>query len=113
MIQITAQSHILLAREAADFRKGIDGFLALCRSQLHQDPKQDALFVFLNRSRTMIRMVRYDYNGFWLMTKRLSKGRFAPLASGEGIAHLLTARHLSLLLKGQAIPLDADFKNAS
>ena len=34
MIQITPQMRILLAVEPVDFRKGIDGLVALCRQQL-------------------------------------------------------------------------------
>jgi hypothetical protein len=34
------------------------------------------LFVFINRSKTMVRTLAYDGTGFWLMTKRLSKGKF-------------------------------------
>ncbi|MBK8972840.1 MAG: hypothetical protein IPM37_16450 [Hahellaceae bacterium] len=41
MIQLMAHSHVLLARHPADFRRGIDGFQALCRDQLKQNPRQD------------------------------------------------------------------------
>jgi hypothetical protein len=32
--------------------------------------------VIINRARTMIRTLAYHESGFWLMTKRLSRGRF-------------------------------------
>jgi hypothetical protein len=31
MLQLTPQSRVFLAREPADFRRGIDGLAALCR----------------------------------------------------------------------------------
>lgn len=68
---------ILQAINPADFRCGIDGFVAICRRQLAQDPRSGILFVFINRNKTMIRALSYDGTGFWLMTKRLSKGKFA------------------------------------
>ncbi|PIE42911.1 MAG: hypothetical protein CSA50_07745 [Gammaproteobacteria bacterium] len=37
MIALTSKSHILLARERADFRRGIDGFQALYRARLQQE----------------------------------------------------------------------------
>jgi len=37
-IQLTSSMRILVAVEAADFRKGIDGLAALCRSVLASDP---------------------------------------------------------------------------
>ena len=76
MLQITAQSKILLAIQSIDFRRGIDGIAALCRQTLNEDPMSGVLFVFRNRLKTMIRVLCYDGQGFWLCTKRLSSGRF-------------------------------------
>ena len=76
MIQITPHMKILLAVEPVDFRKGIDGMAALCRTVLTSDPFAGCLFVFLNRSKTSIKILSYDGQGFWLCQKRLSKGRF-------------------------------------
>jgi len=76
MIQITPQMRILLSVEAVDFRKGIDGLCGICRVQLAKDPFSGAVFVFVNRRRTAIKVLIYDGQGFWLCQKRLSKGRF-------------------------------------
>jgi hypothetical protein len=38
MIQITPQMRILVAVEAQDFRKGIDGLARVCREVLAADP---------------------------------------------------------------------------
>ncbi len=64
MIQLTAQTKILLATTPADFRCGIDGLAALCRLQIKHDPRCQTLFVFINRSKTMIRALTYDGTGF-------------------------------------------------
>ena len=100
MIHLTSTTSILLATAPADFRKGLDGFIALCRHQLQHNPQQSAYFVFVNRSRTMVRVLAYDGTGFWLMTKRLSKGRFHtwPVAS-EAISPVQAAA-LSRWLRG-------------
>jgi transposase len=76
MIQITPQMRILLAVESVDFRKGIDGLAMLCRTVLRTDPFAGYLFVFLNRSKTSIKILSYDGQGFWMCQKRLSKGKF-------------------------------------
>jgi len=76
MLQITAQCKISLAIQSVDFRRGIDGIAALCRQALNQDPMSGILFVFRNRLKTMVRILCYDGQGFWLCTKRLSSGRF-------------------------------------
>ncbi|MDA0146413.1 IS66 family insertion sequence element accessory protein TnpB [Vibrio sp. RW] len=101
MIHLTAQTQILLAIKPADFRCGIDGFVALCRHQLKQEPRSGTLFVFTNRRRTMLRALCYDGSGYWLMSKRLTKGRFQdwPRKSQETITPLV-ARQLKALLAG-------------
>ena len=76
MLQITPQMRILVAVEAVDFRKGIDSLAELCRAKLNADPFSGCLFVFRSRRATSIKVLVYDGQGFWLATKRLSKGRF-------------------------------------
>jgi transposase len=77
VIQITPQMRILLAVESVDFRKGIDGLAAVCRSALKSDPLGGALFVFRSRSRKALKLLTYDGQGFWVAQKRLSAGKFA------------------------------------
>ena len=60
MIQITAQTRILVAIEPADFRRGIDSLARLCRDVLHNDPFSGALFVFRNRNGKSIKILGYD-----------------------------------------------------
>lgn len=76
MIALRSDTQILIATTPADFRKGIDGFAAICKDELIQNSRSGALFVFINKSKTMIRVLTYKDNGFWLITKRLSKGKF-------------------------------------
>ncbi|WP_347841618.1 IS66 family insertion sequence element accessory protein TnpB [uncultured Draconibacterium sp.] len=103
MIHLTAETQILLAVKPADFRCGFDGFAALWRNQLKQEPRNGTLFVFTNRRRTMLRALCYDGSGFWLMSKRLSKGRFQdwPRHHQDGVTSL-AAKQLKSLLTGQS-----------
>jgi hypothetical protein len=75
MLQLTPQSRIFVALEPVDFRKGIDGLGGLCRRALAQNPLDGAIYVFRNRAATGLKILCYDGQGFWLCTKRLSKGR--------------------------------------
>ena len=76
MLQISPSTRIFVCVQLVDFRKGIDGLVAVCRNKLDQDPFQGTVFVFRNRGKTAIRLLIYDGQGFWLCTKRLSKGTF-------------------------------------
>jgi len=99
VIQVTPQMRILVAVEAVDFRKGIDGLARLCRDNLHQDPFRGTVFVFRNRRSTAIKLLLYDGQGFWLCQKRLSSGRFGRWPTGAaGAVHPLDAPQLQMLL---------------
>ncbi len=101
MIQLTAQTRILVATEPADFRKGIDGLARLCREALESDPFCGAVFVFKNRRSTSIKVLAYDGRGFWLCQMRLSQGRFRFWPKGKGqSSRLLEAHELHVLLSG-------------
>ena len=100
MIHVTADSRIYIATQPADFRCGIDGFSALCRKRLEQDPRSGSLFVFTNRNRTMIKVLGYDGSGFWLMTKRLSQGHFKEWPKHQTALSHLTAKQFRRLLGG-------------
>ena len=100
MIQPTHQTRILLGVVPADFRCGIDGFVARCQNQLLLDPRDQSVFVFINRAKTMIRALSYDGTGYWLMTKRLSRGKFTGWPSGDRAVSDTTALQLRHILGG-------------
>ncbi|MEW5803213.1 MAG: IS66 family insertion sequence element accessory protein TnpB [bacterium] len=60
MIQLTPQMRILVAVEAVDFRRGIDGLARVCRQVMGADPFSGWVFVFRNRRRTAIKVLVYD-----------------------------------------------------
>jgi len=98
MLQLSANSKIFVAIEPIDFRKGIDGIGGVCRRYLDENPLSGAVFVFRNRSKTAIKVLCYDGQGFWLCMKRLSQGRLTWWPSEPGHACQLSARELQVLL---------------
>jgi hypothetical protein len=100
MIHLTSQTKILIATQPVDFRQGIDGLAAVCKHHLACEPRSGILFVFINRNKTMVRALVYDNNGFWLMTKRLSKGKFSGWPAGNAPINDMAAKHLRQLLSG-------------
>jgi transposase len=101
MIQVTPQMRILVAVEAVDFRCGIDALARVCRERLKAEPFSGWLFVFRNRRATAIKALVYDGQGYWLMHKRLSAGRFRfwPQGGAEGSSSL-QAHELQVLVAG-------------
>ncbi len=99
MIQVTASTPIMVAIEPVDFRRQMDGLIAHCRQVLSADPMTGTLFIFINRAKTMIRVLVYEGNGFWLMTKRLSKGTFTDWPKSQQAVSPLSAKLLVRLLQ--------------
>ena len=60
MLALSPSQRILLAVNAVDFRKGIDGLVGLCRQQLGENPLLGTLFVFTNRRHTALKLLIYD-----------------------------------------------------
>ena len=107
MIQMTPQMRILVAVEAVDGRKGIDSLAQLCRDKLQADPFSGCLFVFRTRGAAAIKILTYDGQGFWLATKRLSKGRFRWWPQGEPPARALRVHQAQVLLAAGNPEIDA------
>lgn len=99
MLQITPQMRVLVAIEPVDGRKGIDSLAQLCRERLAEDPFSGCMFVFRTRSRTSIRILIFDGQGYWIATKRLSAGRYRFWPSGAG-TRLLEAHQVQTLFAG-------------
>ena len=59
-----------------DMRKGFDSLSGLVSSEMQMDPLSGYLFVFMNKNRNLIKILRWDSDGFSLFYKRLEKGSF-------------------------------------
>jgi transposase len=77
MIQLVPHLKVLIAVAPVDFRKGIAGLAALCRSVLKEDPMTGTVFPFRNRAGTAVKIPVYDGKGFRLCLKRFSSGKLA------------------------------------
>ena len=98
MIQITTQHQLYLWVEPIDFRKGIDALVGLCRQSI-ASPYSGTIFAFRNKSGIDVKLLVYDGTGFWLCTKRFSKGRlrYWPKSCNE---HICAASMVAILNQG-------------
>lgn len=76
MLEEGLQRRVYLACGATDLRKGIDGLSVLVKEGFELDPFSTSLFVFCNRKKDKIKCLYWDHNGFWLVQRRLERGRF-------------------------------------
>lgn len=100
MFSITAARYFLY-REVTDIRKGFDGLSGLVSGQLGQNPMSGDVFIFVNRQRNRIKLLRWEPGGFVLFYKRLEKGTFeVPMSSKTGNQQSLDYGELTMLITG-------------
>jgi len=99
MIHLTERTRILVAILPVDFRRQINGLITLCKHHYLKDPRCGTYYVFINRSKTMIRVLHHDGSGYWLATKRLSRGKYEFWPSSKEPMTELSAEKLMKILK--------------
>ena len=67
---------IWLCRSPTDMRKSFHGLSALVRQGLNEDPLDGALYVFVNRRRTLLKALYFEVDGYCIWSKRLERGQF-------------------------------------
>jgi transposase len=82
-----------------DFRKQMDGLIALVSDTLSKNPTSGQLFIFRSKSAKKLKMLWWDTNGFWLLYKRLEAGSLKFPPHDADVLELSTSQ-LSWLLSG-------------
>ncbi len=81
-------------------RKQGNGLWAAAQEKLHEDPKNGAVFAFINKDRTRLKLLYWDGTGVWVLAKRLEQGRFSWPAPSEKKTKLALAPEALALLVG-------------
>jgi len=102
MILLPRAVRIYVAVQPVNMRKSFDGLSAEVRSVLAQDPLSGHVFVFLNRRRTMMKLLLWTRGGFTIVHKRLERGTFTFVQQiTDEVAQVeIDAHELSMLLEG-------------
>jgi transposase len=83
-----------------DLRKGYNGLYGLVQTGLGRDPLSGELYLFVNLSRKLCKVLVWDGTGLCIFQKRLEKGAFASLWRDDGQVVRLTASELALFIEG-------------
>ncbi len=100
MFSLTADLNFYLYNRATDMRKGFNGLYALVRNQIKKDPLSGDVFVFINRRRDKIKMLRWETGGFVCYYKRLEQGTLRNTLSQKGSHSAISWMDLVLLIEG-------------
>lgn len=90
-----------LYREPTDIRKSFDGLCGLVSSRLGQDPMSGDVFIFMNKPRNRIKLLKWESGGFVLFYKRLEKGTFElPAVQNPSVSQLIEYGELAMIITG-------------
>ncbi|MBM3947022.1 MAG: IS66 family insertion sequence element accessory protein TnpB [SAR202 cluster bacterium] len=83
------RSRVFLSVEPVDMRAGVDRLAGAVR-RLGMDPLDGHLYLFLSRSRQILKAIAFDGSGWWVLSKRLELGSFGlpPIPEGARQVHL-------------------------
>jgi transposase len=92
---------ILVCAERQDMRRSFDKLAQVTRELLGEEPQSGALYVFVSKSATRVKVLWWDRNGYCILYKRLHRALFCvPDAAKVGAAMQIDAKALAALLAG-------------
>jgi transposase len=100
-----AKVNIYIKPGKTDMRKQINGLAAIVESELTLDLFGNNLFIFCNRTKTLLKILYWERNGFCLWQKRLEQDKF-PWPKNQEESMKISQNELTMLLDG------IDFFNA-
>ncbi|AGC41814.1 IS66 family transposase Orf1 [Myxococcus stipitatus DSM 14675] len=103
MFTLPASVRVVLATEAVDMRKSIEGLMALVKSGRGEDVYSGHLFAFVSRRGDRIKVLTWSRGGLVLLYKRMETGRFRlPKVDADASAVHLDAARVRVLVPALA-----------
>jgi transposase len=98
MLAFPAGIRIYVAVRPVDMRKSFNGLWSAVSEQLHEDPKSGAVYCFINKDRTRVKLLYWDGTGVWVLAKRLEQGRFSWTAADDDRTKIALAPEAQAML---------------
>jgi transposase len=90
-----------LYREPTDIRKSFDGLCGLVSDKLGQSPMSGDVFIFINKPRNRMKLLRWETGGFVLFYKRLERGTFElPNLQNHALSQMIDYGELAMMVTG-------------
>jgi transposase len=99
MFNLGSQHDYYLYRGVCDMRKGFDGLCGIVSNELGRSPLDGSVFIFVNRNRSLIKLLHWERGGMVLYHKRLEQGRFT-MPSQSSSEDTITWHELVLMIEG-------------
>jgi len=104
MFSLTSSFRYYLCREPTDMRKSFDGLSGIVQGQLDRNPTSGEVFIFVNRRKNNVKLLRWEQGGFILYYKRLEAGTFElPAFTEDAVSCQMSWPMLMLMIEGISI----------
>ena len=101
MFSLTSSNTYYLYRGYTDMRKSFDGLSGLVQNQMGRNPLSGEVFLFINRKKDSIKLLRWENGGYVVYYKRLEKGTLTvPKSLSEGNYSSIGWPELVLMIEG-------------
>ncbi|MCD6123183.1 MAG: IS66 family insertion sequence element accessory protein TnpB [Spirochaetales bacterium] len=85
-------------------RKSFNGLSGIVQNELHRDIMSGEVFIFINRRRDKVKLLRWESGGFILYYKRLESGTFElPDFDENAVSCQMRWMDLMLMVEGISI----------
>lgn len=92
---------ILVCTERQDMRRSFDTLAAVVRDVMREEPQSGALYVFVGKTPTRVKVLWWDKTGYCLLAKRLHRAFFVMPEDGTSATSVrIDAAALTQLLVG-------------
>lgn len=107
MLRIGKKETIILYSDAVDMRNRFDGLVRIIREKMHCDPENGYIYVFLNKRRNTISILRCMRDRIILYAERLEPGGVydRPLGGGENGITQIDESVLMFIIRGALGPV--------
>ncbi len=100
MLSLNTQQRYFLFGSVVDMRKSFDSLCGIVISEFKMDPLSGDVFIFLSRTKTKIKLLQWQGDGFAIYYKRLEKGTFEHVENTTQSAALISSQQLMLIMEG-------------
>jgi transposase len=102
MLLLPRAVRVYVSADPVNLRKSFDGLTNEVRDVRCGDPLSGHVFVFLNRRKTMVKLLVWTRGGFTIVQKRLERGTFTfpRQVSREATSVEIDVHELGMLLEG-------------
>jgi transposase len=102
MLLLPGAVKVYVAIQPVRLNRSFDGLSNVVREVLSKDPLCGHVFVFMNRRKTMVKLLVWTRGGLTILHKRLERGTFAQVfGHKDARTHVeIDVHELSMLLEG-------------